>query len=65
MVLDSLAVDKSDFTRKIAKKNFDEKLVKMLGFRIVCVEKKPRFSIEKNGQKPWLTLVLKESLLKK
>ena len=32
MVLDFLAVDKFDFTRKIAKKNFSEKLVKMWSF---------------------------------
>ena len=32
MVLDFLAVDNFDFTRKIVKKNLDEKLVKMLGF---------------------------------
>ena len=31
MVLDFLAVDNFDFTRKIVKKNLDEKLVKMLG----------------------------------
>ena len=50
MVLDFLAVDNFDFTRKIVKKNLDEKLVKMLGFfvkiefldknltfRIVCI----------------------------
>ena len=32
VVLDFLAVDNFDFTRKIAKKNLGEKLVKMLGF---------------------------------
>ena len=32
LVLDFLALDNFDFTRKIAKKNFGEKLVKMLGF---------------------------------
>ena len=32
VVLDFLAVDNFDFTRKIVKKNFGEKLVKMLGF---------------------------------
>ena len=32
VVLDSLAVDNFDFTRKISKKKFGEKLVKMLGF---------------------------------
>ena len=32
MVLDFLAVDNFDFTRKIAKKKLGEKLVKMLGF---------------------------------
>ena len=32
VVLDFLAVDNFDFTRKIVKKIFDEKLVKMLGF---------------------------------
>ena len=32
MVLDFLAVDNFDFTRKIVKKKFGEKLVKMLGF---------------------------------
>ena len=32
MVLDFLAVDNFDFTRKIVKKKFCEKLVKMLGF---------------------------------
>ena len=32
MVLDFLAVDNFDFTRKIAKKILDEKNVKMLGF---------------------------------
>ena len=32
MVLDILAVDNFDFTRKIVKKKLDEKLVKMLGF---------------------------------
>ena len=32
MVLDFLAVDNFDFTRKIVKKNLGEKLVKMLGF---------------------------------
>ena len=49
MVLDFLAVDSFDFTRKIVKKNLGEKLVKMLGFvkiefldknltfRIVCI----------------------------
>ena len=31
-VLDFLAVDNFDFTRKIAKKNLGEKLVKMLRF---------------------------------
>ena len=31
MVLDILAVDNFNFTRKMVKKNFDEKLVKMLG----------------------------------
>ena len=31
-VLDFLAVDNFDFTRKIVKKNLGEKLVKMLGF---------------------------------
>ena len=31
-VLDFLAVDSFDFTRKIVKKNLGEKLVKMLGF---------------------------------
>ena len=33
VVLDFLAVDNFDFTRKILKKNLGEKLVKMLGFR--------------------------------
>ena len=33
VVLDFLAVDNFDFTRKIVKKNLDEKLVKMLGSR--------------------------------
>ena len=32
VVLDFLAVDNFDFTRKIVKKIFSEKLVKMLGF---------------------------------
>ena len=32
MVLDFLAVDNFDFTRKIVKKVLGEKLVKMLGF---------------------------------
>ena len=32
MVLDFLAVDNFDFTRKIVKKNLGEKLVKILGF---------------------------------
>ena len=32
MVLDFLAVDNFDFTRKIVKKNLGEKIVKMLGF---------------------------------
>ena len=32
MVLDFLAVDNFDFTRKIVKKNLGGKLVKMLGF---------------------------------
>ena len=32
VVLDFLAVDNFDFTRKIVKKNLCEKLVKMLGF---------------------------------
>ena len=32
VVLDLLAVDNFDFTRKIVKKNLGEKLVKMLGF---------------------------------
>ena len=32
MVLDFLAVDNFDFTRKIVKKILGEKLVKMLGF---------------------------------
>ena len=32
MVLDFLAVENFDFTRKIAKKKLCEKLVKMLGF---------------------------------
>ena len=32
VVLDFLAVDNFDFTRKIVKKNLGEKLVKMLGF---------------------------------
>ena len=32
MVLDFLAVDNFDFTRKIVQKKFGEKLVKMLGF---------------------------------
>ena len=32
MVLDFLAIDNFDFTRKIVKKILDEKLVKMLGF---------------------------------
>ena len=32
MVLDFLAVDNFDFTRKIVKKKLGEKLVKMLGF---------------------------------
>ena len=32
MVLDFLAVDNFDFTRKIAKKKLGEKFVKMLGF---------------------------------
>ena len=32
MVLDFLAFDNFDFTRKIVKKNLVEKLVKMLGF---------------------------------
>ena len=32
VILDFLAVDNFDFTRKIVKKKFDEKLVKMLGF---------------------------------
>ena len=32
LVLDFLAVDNFDFTRKIVKKNLGEKLVKMLGF---------------------------------
>ena len=31
MVLDFLALDNFDFTRKIVKKNLGEKLVKMLG----------------------------------
>ena len=31
MILDFLAVDYFDFTRKIVKKNLGEKLVKMLG----------------------------------
>ena len=51
MVLDFLAVDNFDFTRKIVKKILGEKLVKMLGFcqfefldknltfRIVCIQK--------------------------
>ena len=33
MVLDFLAIDNFDFTRKIVKKIWGEKLVKMLGFR--------------------------------
>ena len=43
MVLDFLAVDNFDFTRKIVKKNLVEKLVKIefldknLTFRIVCI----------------------------
>ena len=32
MVLDFLAVDNFDFTRKIVKKNLGEKLMKMLAF---------------------------------
>ena len=32
VVLGLLAVDNFDFTRKIVKKNLEEKLVKMLGF---------------------------------
>ena len=32
VVLDFLAVDNFDFTRKLVKKNLDEKLVKMFGF---------------------------------
>ena len=32
VVLDFLAVDNFDYTRKIVKKNLGEKLVKMLGF---------------------------------
>ena len=51
VVLDFLAVDNFDFTRKFVKKNLGEKLVKMLGvvkiefldknltFRIVCFKK--------------------------
>ena len=38
MVLDFLAVDNFDFTRKIVKKNLSEKLVKMLGFFFVKTE---------------------------
>ena len=37
MVLDFLAVDNFDFTRKIVKKNLGEKLVKMLGFRQIWI----------------------------
>ena len=37
MVLDFLAVDNFDFTRKIGNKNLDEKLVKMLWVWIFLV----------------------------
>ena len=37
MVLDFLAVDNFDFTRKIVKKNWGEKLVKRLGFCQNCI----------------------------
>ena len=46
MVLDFLAVDNFDFTRKIVKKIWDEKLVKMLGFvKIEFLDKNLTFII--------------------
>ena len=46
MVLDFLAVDNFDFTRKIVKKNLGEKFVKMLGFvKIEFLDKKLTFRI--------------------
>ena len=47
MVLVFLAVDNFDFTRKIVKKNFGEKLVKMLGVvKIEFLDKNLTFRIE-------------------
>ena len=45
VVLEFLAVDNFDFTRKIVKKNLGEKLVRMLGFlvKIEFLDKKWRF----------------------
>ena len=46
MVLDFLAVDNFDFTRKIVKKILSEKLVKMLGFvKIEFLDKNLTFRI--------------------
>ena len=46
MVLDFLAVDNFDFTRKIGKTNLGEKLVKLLGFvKIEFLDKNLTFRI--------------------
>ena len=46
MVLDFLAVDNFDFTGKIVKKKFAEKLVKMLGYvKIEFLDKNLTFGI--------------------
>ena len=50
MVLDFLAVDNFDFTRKIVKKNLGEKFVKMLGFvKIEFLDKNLTFRIVCEG----------------
>ena len=50
MVLDFLAVDNFDFTRKNVKKKLGEKLVKMLGFgKIEFLDKNLTFRIVCNG----------------
>ena len=54
MVLDFLAVDNFDFTRKIVKKNLGEKIVKMLGFcQIEFLDKNLTFRMV------WINAILK------
>ena len=50
MVLDFLAVDNFDFTRKIVKKKLVEKLVKMFFVKIEFLDKNLTFRIVCNGQ---------------